>query len=103
MRLRDHGSVHALEAGRDEGAGCDQGHAAGQAQAEGRSPDDRSLHQGVPGADRVHDPGAHPMARRAVEKATLVTYASKEPSAFAEILGGLIEANVLPNTNKHKN
>ncbi len=50
----------------------------------------------------MHDPGAHPMARRAVEKATLVTYASKEPSAFAEMLGGLIEANVLANTNKHK-
>jgi len=50
----------------------------------------------------VHDPGTHPMARRAVKKATLVTYASKEPSAFAEMLGGLIEANVLAHANKHK-
>jgi hypothetical protein len=50
----------------------------------------------------VHDPGTHPMARRAVKKATLVTYASKEPSAFAEMLGGLIEANVLANPSKHK-
>ena len=50
----------------------------------------------------MHDPGAHPMARRAVTSATLVTYASKEPSAFAEMLGGLIEANVQANANKHK-
>jgi hypothetical protein len=42
------------------------------------------------------------VARRTVEKATLVTYATKEPSAFAEMLGGLIEANVLANVNKHK-
>jgi hypothetical protein len=41
------------------------------------------------------------MARRTVEKAT-VTYASKEPSAFAEMLGGLIEANVLANPNKRQ-
>jgi hypothetical protein len=42
------------------------------------------------------------MARRAVTSATLVTYASQEPSAFAEMLGGLIEANVQANANKHK-
>jgi len=42
------------------------------------------------------------MARRAVKKATLVTYASKEPSAFAEMLGGLIEANVLAHPNKRR-
>ena len=48
----------------------------------------------------MHDAGANPMARRAVEKATLVTYASKEPSAFAEMLGGLIEANVQAHENK---
>ena len=46
------------------------------------------------------------MARRNV-KATakqprLVEYASKEPSAFAEMLGGLIEANVLANPEKKK-
>jgi hypothetical protein len=39
----------------------------------------------------VHDPGTHPMARRTVK---LVAYADKEPSAFATMLGGLIEANV---------
>jgi len=50
----------------------------------------------------VHDPGTHPMARRAVKKTTLVTYASKEPSAFAEMLGGLIEANVQANPSKHR-
>ena len=50
----------------------------------------------------MHDPGTHPMARRAVKRATLVTYASKEPSAFAEMLGGLIEANVLAHPSKHK-
>jgi hypothetical protein len=39
------------------------------------------------------------MARRTVK---LVTYADKEPSAFAEMLGGLIEANVLANPSKHR-
>jgi hypothetical protein len=32
----------------------------------------------------------------------LVAYASKEPSAFAEMLGGLIEANVRANVSKRK-
>ena len=50
----------------------------------------------------MHDPGTHPMARRAVKTTTLVTYASKEPSAFAEMLGGLIEANVQANPSKHR-
>jgi hypothetical protein len=49
----------------------------------------------------VHDPGAHPMARRTVDTAT-VTYASQEPSAFAEMLGGLIGANVLANPSKRQ-
>src|ERR1700675_1946884 len=102
MRLRDHGSVLALEAGRHQRAGCDQGHAAGQAQAERRPADDRSLYQGVPGADRVHDPGAHSVARRTVGKVKLVTYESKEPSAFAEMLGGLIDANVQASPSKQK-
>ena len=47
----------------------------------------------------MHDPGSHPMARRTVK---LVSYADKEPSAFAEMLGGLIEANVLANPNKQQ-
>ena len=37
-----------------------------------------------------------------MEKRRLVNFASKEPSAFAEMLGGLIEANVLANPNKQK-
>jgi hypothetical protein len=32
----------------------------------------------------------------------LVEYASQEPSAFAEMLGGLIDANVRANSNKRK-
>ena len=47
----------------------------------------------------MHDPGADPMARRTVK---LVEYADKEPSAFAEMLGGLIEANVLASPGKRK-
>ncbi|MDQ2923652.1 MAG: hypothetical protein M3Q90_05090 [Candidatus Dormibacteraeota bacterium] len=44
------------------------------------------------------------MAGRAVEAATntLVKYSSTEPSAFAELLGGLIEANVLAHPQKRK-
>jgi hypothetical protein len=46
------------------------------------------------------------MARRAVEASAtepgLVEYASNEPSAFAEMLGGLIQANVLANPQKKK-
>jgi hypothetical protein len=42
------------------------------------------------------------MARRAVKKAALVTYASKVPSAFAEMLGGLIEANVQASPDKQR-
>jgi hypothetical protein len=54
----------------------------------------------------VHDPGTDPMARRTVKpsakKTRLVTYAGKEPSAFAEMFGGLIEANVLANPKKRQ-
>ena len=44
------------------------------------------------------------MAGRAVEAATntLVKYSSAEPTAFAEMLGGLIEANVLAHPQKRK-
>jgi hypothetical protein len=48
----------------------------------------------------VHDAGRGRMARRGLE--TLVEYASPEPSAFAEMLGGLIDANVRANPNKKK-
>ena len=47
----------------------------------------------------MHDPGTHPMARRAVK---LVEYADAEPSAFATMLGGLIEANVLASPSKRQ-
>ena len=54
----------------------------------------------------MHDPVDHRMARRKVrapaKEARLVEYASKEPSAFAEMLGGLIEANVKANPQKRK-
>ena len=54
----------------------------------------------------MHDPGAGRMARRRVEgaasEAGLVEYASQEPSAFAGMLGGLIEANVRANPAKKK-
>ncbi len=47
----------------------------------------------------MHDPGTHPMAGRAVK---LVEYADAEPSAFATMLGGLIEANVLASPSKRQ-
>jgi hypothetical protein len=54
----------------------------------------------------VHDPSRGRMAGRKLgaiaEKSRLVEYASQEPSAFAEMLGGLIEANVRANPNKRK-
>ncbi len=54
----------------------------------------------------MHDPGTGRMARRKVEATAdqggLVEYASKESSAFAGMLGGLIEANVVANPNKRK-
>ena len=54
----------------------------------------------------MHDPVSGRMARRKVKAAPkgpgLVDYASKEASAFAEMLGGLIEANVLANPEKQK-
>ena len=46
------------------------------------------------------------MARRRLDattkRSTLVQYASKEPSAFAEMLGGLIDANVHARPEKQK-
>jgi hypothetical protein len=54
----------------------------------------------------VHVPGAGRMARRTVDaladEAGLVRYGSNEPSAFAGMLGGLIEANVVANPEKRK-
>jgi hypothetical protein len=42
------------------------------------------------------------MAGRSLGSAALVEYASQEPSAFAAMLGGLIEANVRAHPNKKK-
>ena len=50
----------------------------------------------------MHDPSANRMARRTVKKGTVVAYASEEPSAFAEMLGGLIDANVKANPDKQQ-
>ncbi len=53
----------------------------------------------------MHDARARRMARRKVEpapKPDLVDYADREPSAFASMLGGLIEANVKANPAKRK-
>jgi hypothetical protein len=52
----------------------------------------------------VHDAGSGRMARRKlkfdVESRGLVEYADDEPSAFASMLGGLIEANVRTHPEK---
>ena len=54
----------------------------------------------------MHGAGTGRMAGRRVDStaddAGLVKYASQEPSAFAGMLGGLIEANVLANPAKRK-
>lgn len=54
----------------------------------------------------MHDARAGRMARRRLETTTketaLVEYASKEPSAFAEMLGGLIDANVMARPEKKR-
>ncbi len=51
----------------------------------------------------MHDAGARRMARRKVEaepQPDLVAFADAEPSAFASMLGGLIEANVTARAEK---
>ena len=50
----------------------------------------------------MHDAGAGRMARRKVANQDLVSYADAEPSAFASMLGGLIEANVAASPAKRK-
>jgi hypothetical protein len=50
----------------------------------------------------VHDAGARRMARRKVATKKPVDYADPEPSAFASMLGGLIEANVTASAEKRK-
>ena len=51
----------------------------------------------------MHDAGPSRLAGRKVnpkDKTSLVEYADKEPSAFASMLGGLIEANVQSRPEK---
>jgi hypothetical protein len=50
----------------------------------------------------MHDAGAGRMARRKVRKTKTVDYADDEPSAFASMLGGLIEANVESRPEKKR-
>jgi hypothetical protein len=53
----------------------------------------------------VHDALARRMAGRRLERVAepeLVSYADKEPSAFASMLGGLIKANVKGNEGKRR-
>jgi hypothetical protein len=50
----------------------------------------------------VHDAGARRMARRKLSAKKTVDYADEEPSAFASMLGGLIEANVSGNPARKK-
>lgn len=54
----------------------------------------------------MHDAGSGRMARRKVkldvESRGLVEYADDEPSAFASMLGGLIEANVRTRPEKER-
>lgn len=49
----------------------------------------------------MHDAGAGRMARRKLATTT-VTYSDAEPSAFASMLGGLIEANIANSPAKRK-
>jgi hypothetical protein len=50
----------------------------------------------------VHDAGAGRVARRKLTADKTVDYADAEPSAFASMLGGLIEANVGGRPDKQK-
>lgn len=50
----------------------------------------------------MHDAGPGRMARRKLNAIKPVDYADDEPSAFASMLGGLIEANVSGSAQKKK-
>lgn len=50
----------------------------------------------------MHDAGAGRVARRKISARKTVEYADDEPSAFASMLGGLIEANVEGRPEKKK-
>jgi len=50
----------------------------------------------------MHDAGAGRVARRKIDSKKRVDYADAEPSAFASMLGGLIDANVEGSAQKKK-
>ena len=50
----------------------------------------------------MHDAGPGRMARRKIETDKAVDYADPEPSAFASMLGGLIDANIANSPAKRK-
>jgi hypothetical protein len=50
----------------------------------------------------MHDAGAGRMARRKVKTPDPVSYGDPEPSAFASMLGGLIDANIANNPARRK-
>ena len=50
----------------------------------------------------MHDPDTGRVARRKVKTPGPVTYADSEPSAFASMLGGLIDANIGNNRARRK-
>jgi len=50
----------------------------------------------------VHDPGARAVARRKIATIEPVEYADAEPSAFASMLGGLIDANIAASPAKRQ-
>jgi len=50
----------------------------------------------------VHDTGAGRVARRKINPRPTVEYANEEPSAFASMLGGLIDANIAARPEKRR-
>lgn len=50
----------------------------------------------------MHDPDPSGMARREITANKAVDYADQEPSAFASMLGGLIDANIENSPAKRK-
>ena len=50
----------------------------------------------------MHDAGAGQVARRKLKTADPVSYSDSDPSAFASMLGGLIDANIANNPARRK-
>jgi len=78
----------------------------GKLKPEGRSAHHRALHEGFAGDDGVHDKDPGRVARRKLGATPIqpaqVDYADEEPSAFASMLGGLIQANVESRPEKQQ-